>query len=905
MTSMLTLTVSELTDLSPNISNLFDSLVDSLKITRLSIDEDEHLEPLRRQGEEISLRDDPSFRATPYGRWILAESYLANDDLYDHLNTSLDPITDLFSWLKEFDERIGRHTVFCPRDQRFVLTRDTLRLAEQELSDEPLVEPEVAEAQQYVTHLPLLKMYQAAYRDYWLQSGDDILDLEDASAVKPLGWIRVTLPAPLDRRMFIVRIEDDSMRGESDGVGRCEYAVFYCQSRESGEDRPVLVRGVDGQTGEGIHCLRQIRRDGDRVVLVPLSRQYPLFVFNEPDGDLLEVVAELTQVLTPGMYSRAPKGIEGIADCRTQHRQVLEMEAKVREFFEPGKVVPGKRWMDMSVRPICVKPGNGCLQVELGPFRSSPSSIRQLRLFGDGWWRDFDIERLRHERVRVMVPPWTTRLTWQAVGFEAEDGAQEVVDLTLPGLEGLSVDRATIFKLDREEVGRLVKDQRLALTESYRLLISPALLRELPVRPPVVPIESGWSIWELSDIATSDRMELVEQLGELGVELRQEDLQLEFVVVPPAERCRMGEENAYPSFLASTGAVINLMAGQGGALARDEGELVLLLVSDQGYQRQSLAAGGSRLLRLTDLRAGQYGVEVSDRRGDLTPARLFFEVVEHPPAYPRSCCRIALGGEWIELQAGKLLVLDPVDLRLLDEGEQSADELGLRIEAPAGWPLRVGWGSMGGEVLHQAHADQTGSYDIRAILAATRDRRHQLSVGEMILDLRELGRVALQHQRLPDVRRITEAMTELVIAHAQTVRLRRGEYLTTIPLWFEPVLALLGYSIADCPATAGMGNLRVLRLIHDEWTTNGSRQSVTRLLFLLEELTEELDPGLQCRMDSILSREQQRDSLLSDGLQWASRRFQSTLPVKARDLELVVGSPDAFLDFLREMGEGI
>jgi hypothetical protein len=94
-------------------------------------------------------------------------------------------------------------------------------------------------------------------------------------------------------------------------------------------------------------------------------------------------------------------------------------------------------------------------------------------------------------------------------------------------------------------------------------------------------------------------------------------------------------------------------------------------------------------------------------------------------------------------------------------------------------------------------------------------------------------------------------------------------------------------------------------LIHDEWTTNGSRQSVTRLLFLLEELTEELDPGLQCRMDSILSREQQRDSLLSDGLQWASRRFQSTLPVKVRDLELVVGSPDAFLDFLREMGEGI
>ena len=129
--------------------------------------------------------------------------------------------------------------------------------------------------------------------------------------------------------------------------------------------------------------------------------------------------------------------------------------------------------------------------------------------------------------------------------------------------------------------------------------------------------------------------------------------------------------------------------------------------------------------------------------------------------------------------------------------------------------------------------------------------------------------------------------------------------MVTIPLWFEPLLALLGYTIADLPVTEGLGSFRALRLIHEDLTPNGYEKRVTRLIFLFRELPAEIDPELRQEMDLVLSREQLRDSLLSDGLRWSTRRFKSDLPLKVRDLEWIVDEPVEFVDFLRETGEGI
>lgn len=879
---------------------VFDWLVERLTNERLSVEESVILAEMKVDADEISLRDDARFRPTPFGRWILTDMYLANEPIFDFLNNSPVPIANLEHWLEQFDDRAGVRSVICAGDPRFVLTGSGLRLAKRELSDLPLIEAGVSRELEFVTHLPLRRMVDAICGFAEAAPEDDLLDLDDAASSRPLGWIRVKLPTPLNSRMFIVRIEDDSMVDNSGGVGRCDYVLFSRQSAPSREDEVVLVRGVNGLTGESFYRLRRVRREGAQIILVPSNQDrttYPLMVLNEADGDLLEVVAKLEYALKPSMYDCAPLGLQPKDDCRARHRQIHKLNDKVTNFFRKSKLAGEASPAEMGARVICREPGPGCLQIELGPYPSFPSFIKQLRLQGDGWKKEVGLEGIRKKRVNVTVAPWSSRLTWQVV----DSALTGLIDLESLDLEGLPTDRVTVFKLDQDEVGRLVKDNRLVLTESYRILIPPGRLATLAVPPPVVPIDGGWSVWSLEEMAIADRMLLVEQLTELDLELREEANDLQFVIVPPAEWCRMSGEGAYPRFLTKTGAVVSLARSK----ANVADELKLLLLSTAGYRFQTIPVGSPPLLRLTELQPGRYGIELSARDRGLDAKRVYFEMVEELPNYPQAGCRIALDGLWIDLEAGGALIRPPADLRQLKGPGGGKAPLMLEIEAPPGWPLTVYWRSTSLESLYRAHADLDGGYDIGAILAATQQRRENKRVGELILDLRELGRVVLRHQHQMNVGAINEALTKLVIDHAPVVRRSRGEYLTTIPLWFAPVLALFGYSIAESSIPAVFENGRVLRLIHEELTPRGYEKRVTRLIFLLKDLPTELDPHLQRQMDQILAQEGQRDSLLSDGLRWGTRRFQSTLPVKVRDLEWIIDEQEDFLDFLREVGEGI
>ncbi|MFM8394387.1 MAG: hypothetical protein ACKOB4_10750, partial [Acidobacteriota bacterium] len=509
----------------------FDWLVEKLTKERLSVEESEILAVMNTGADEVSLRDDRRFRRTPYGRWILSDMYLANEALFDYLNNSPVPIANLAYWLEGFDCQIGLRSGFCSADPRFVLTGSGLRLAKKELSDAPLIEALVADDARFVTHLPLWRLADVINGSAVTTPVDDPPVLDDALTSQPLGWIRVDLPTPLNPRMFIVRIEDDSMLGESDGVGRCDYAVLSWQARESAEDQCVLVRGVNGLTGEGFYYLRMVRRGGARITLEPLNQDrecYPLVVLNEADGDHLEVVAGLNYRLKPSMYARAPWGLLSKDDCRTKLLQVRQLVDKVEKFFGPSNVADGAKATEMQSRVICREPGPGCLQIELGPYPSFPSFIKQLWLQGDGWEREVGLKGIRKRRVRVTAPPWSSRLTWHV----ADSSHEGHIDLASLDLEGLPTDRVTIFKLDQDEVGRLVEEKRLVLTESYRILIPPGRLATLAVPPPVVPIDGGWSVWELNDLATANPMVLGEQLSELDLELRQEAIDLDFVVVP-------------------------------------------------------------------------------------------------------------------------------------------------------------------------------------------------------------------------------------------------------------------------------------------------------------------------------------------------------------------------------------
>ena len=895
-------------------SRIFDDLIVQLQPARLSFEEGPVLAPLRDLGEEISLRDDVRFRQTPAGRWILATSYLANDALYHQLLQLSGGACNFDLLLSVLDQQLGKHAVFCPVDPRFALVADSLLLAEVELTDEPLIREQVGVEEQYLTHLPLLRLRQAAYRGHQLLPGDDILGLDEA----PPGWIRVELSIPLDRRMFVARIEDDSMNDGVSGVRKCDYAVFTYQQEGVVPDDLLLVRGTFDLSGTGFYCIRRVEYENDLTLLRPLHSdwvRYPSISLNLAEGDTLIIVARLIEVLTPAVFERQPRQRfplqhRPINDCRYQEQLAERFAARMRRFFapEPNAVTPSPTlW---KTTPICLAADAGGLQLEIGPLSGFWSDIRQLRLVGDGWEKICVTTSLRQHTHRVALAPWTESLRWEAVGFEED----EAIDLSPLDLPGLPADKVTVFSVDADGIGHLNRGRSLQVGQRYRLLIPPAVLTakltHLDQPPPLTIIAADWHLWELK-IPPRAGSELVAQLRSIGLTIANEAFMLDWVIVPPVDWSRNRKGLQYPEFLAESGLVLRVTS----PLLENDSEAILLLHAATGPQIFQLPAGREQLLRLDNLRPGKYGVLIVHQRTDVRVASRFFEVVESAPDAPAARCLIGIDGEWHNLIAGETLTLPDRDLRRLDHlpghlgshfGEKPHGERArLELEAPPGWPVNIFWKSITTERLIETHADRKGRLDSSLLCDLMRHRLEASQAGELIFDLRELGRVILPHQRELDIEAIREAMTELVINLAPTVRRHRGEYLMTIPLWFTPVLSLLGYTIEDCTVTTPEDDLRVMKLFHEERTSTGYTKRLARLLFLSPALTTELEKDRLDWMDRVAAEQQVYETILSDGLNWAVRRRRSRLPLKVRDLEWIVDELDVFIDFLRESGEGL
>ena len=70
----------------PTTRNSFDVLLTRAEASRLSFDEEELLRDTHWDlGQDARLREDVRFRPTPWGRWIPARIYLANDALFAQL----------------------------------------------------------------------------------------------------------------------------------------------------------------------------------------------------------------------------------------------------------------------------------------------------------------------------------------------------------------------------------------------------------------------------------------------------------------------------------------------------------------------------------------------------------------------------------------------------------------------------------------------------------------------------------------------------------------------------------------------------------------------------------------------------------------------------------------------------
>ncbi|MCK5798403.1 MAG: hypothetical protein KAI47_14530, partial [Deltaproteobacteria bacterium] len=113
-------------------------------------------------GADGRLREDIRFRPTPWGRWILSMSVLANDALYESFVRELYSEIAIADALDELAKVVRRPCVFCPADDRFVLDHGMLRLSAKELTRRPLLEDDVTELEKYRTHLPVHSLKAAA-----------------------------------------------------------------------------------------------------------------------------------------------------------------------------------------------------------------------------------------------------------------------------------------------------------------------------------------------------------------------------------------------------------------------------------------------------------------------------------------------------------------------------------------------------------------------------------------------------------------------------------------------------------------------------------------------------------------------------------------------------------------------
>ncbi|MCA9528133.1 MAG: hypothetical protein KC549_17725 [Myxococcales bacterium] len=79
-------------------------------------------------GQPVRLRSDHRFRESGWGRWLLTDDAVANDLLHHRLRAEGVDGIELRQALEDVSRLIGRRSVFCPGDPRFVLLDDELWL---------------------------------------------------------------------------------------------------------------------------------------------------------------------------------------------------------------------------------------------------------------------------------------------------------------------------------------------------------------------------------------------------------------------------------------------------------------------------------------------------------------------------------------------------------------------------------------------------------------------------------------------------------------------------------------------------------------------------------------------------------------------------------------------------------
>jgi len=873
------------------IRGSFDALVASLADSATTLSERELLQPSHWSlGEDARLREDLRFKVSPWGRWMLAENLVVNDAIYGWLHAERRSSVPLETALKRAADLLRRRCTFCAADPRFVLRDDLVHLAASELSRQPVVEDEVGDLEKYTTHLPLHSLKAAAASEPAGEWGP----IAHEQAIETLGWISVTLPGRrLNDRMFIAEIEGQSMDDGKSGLMDGSYAVFELWPSGTKQAQNVLVRGAFRDPETGSYAVKKYvadQRDAEgrhnKVSLVSLNpdkERYPDIELQPEQDDDLTVVAKVVQALSTDDYERRPKpmrraGRRNLTGHEGLDEQSSKLGRRIASFFdgvalddedEDTNETADTGW---QARLVCLDVEAGGLHLELCPLEGLPPFVKKLRIVGGGAERIVLAANARTMQTRVAVAPNAGPWHWEAVGFEDEQ------DLGLEQLAyaELASSGPIVFRVDAQGVGQLTQSMTLALGQSYRLLLPPHtgtanLGTELVAGP-----GGGWRLWSL-DLAAQPSLHTRETLTSIGLNVGDARPRLTWALEPATAWRTNVRGETYPLFESGTELFVDVSG-----VSVDEGESMMLFVHGPACtERLAMSANG--LVSLGAPTTGRWACALMHSRTSVPTETLLFEVECYASNHVDAAWTVAA----------------PKGLASLE------------VKAPPGWPIAFRWKVLSEQNLATLYADDDGTVELDNVHALIESRARRTRLADLVVDVGELGRHRVAHERRASVQDVRKELTDLWRQRAGLVQSRVGAWLQLLPAWFEPVTTLLGYALEPLPEDAlstkenetALG-LAAWRLTVDERTTDEIVRAPSRVLVL----TTEVDAALRDHrawIDSACVAAKVREAIVTDGIRWTThRKGDRQLKQRAWDLDAAIdiGNVD---DMLNDLAEGM
>lgn len=885
----------------------FDPVVARYAKEVFSFTEEEALADLLwAKGEDAYLREDIRFRPTPWGRWMLADHYLANESVYRAFHREERSEQSLAELLTEISQEIGRLCAFCLGDPRFESDGNNIRLSEAELSNSPRVE-EASELERYKTHLPLHTLHAVAASapagEWGSQRQEDLIET--------LGWIRVNLPGRgINERMFIARIKGHSMDNGRNGLRDGAYAVFELEpvGERSGTD--VLVRGSFSDPEFGSYTIKRYQgepRDANRerreirlISLNPDKDRYPDIVLTAEDASDFQVIAKLVTPLDPTQFARRPKPPKPrrirFRDLDSeQGRQRIERDLNhaLENFFEreAGKRPDATDRSGWAARLVCLDAEADSLHVETDPLGGFPSFVKTLQLCADEERQTVIASNLRHRVWRIKIPPSMTGYHWEAPGFEDIIGD----DLSRLHVAGLSAERVTVFRNGADGIGRLLSGNTLSPGQSYRLVLPPGLTPENS--GDTLPIGTGWRLWEL-DLPGMVPPGLRDSLANLGLSLAKAAPRLEWVLAPPVSYRSNPAGESYPVFDEGDDAILKVC----GIEVTEPGDMALFVAGTGSFVSLDLPPGDEWWLRMPNLPTGSYIVEAAHRNTAIQRIRLPFRVDSVDSPLPSCRWSLEIGGD--SLLPDDLGVIDCMrDFRPVPVDPEQEERQPPVLQGPPCRRVDVYWDDSNRRWLGAAYIDSAGALDLFDAFPILVDLISRSSFALMELDLGEMGLARVAHRRLLDVDELAGALRGLHERKAASAKQLRGQFSLLRSLWLDELLSHLYHGISELngeeldglPTESGGAVIVVEKRLREGNRIIRQPQRIVVIAPTEESVLNAESSGLYRLADEACNRTGLRDAVITDGFVWGRHE-------PGRRLHL---SPVKLSDALAEGGEAI